>query len=265
MVTVIGVLRHRRNKSLTTLRDFLSSHHREEPEWLRKYPKSELGTLTTQSNGELVKNLLNSNPVFYPGAGYDRGPIAAFNSARASQCFVYVDYGVSREELLANLKEGVGGYTSAARIELSKVDFPEGIWNQLFPKRHDAKPSAVSPYAFIEIFERKLGYSEDHGSIRFAVLFLAADGFVAFDALFCRTKRLAPPLCIVLQDHGFGGNYDKFGRDGLLEKIATESKIKPEFLLVAENTKPWKDYTKIQNIDGENMGMHSMPRHIYRI
>jgi hypothetical protein len=56
-------------------------------------------------------------------------------------------------------------------------------------------------------------------------------------------KRLSPircrtsPYALLLQDHGLGGNYDRFGRGGLLEQFAIEAGVFPEWLVVGEWTK----------------------------
>ena len=49
----------------------------------------------------------------------------------------------------------------------------------------------------------------------------------------------------LLQDHGWGGNYDRFGRGGLLEKIMTRSKVCPHFVLTAHDS-PYDGYAKVE-------------------
>jgi hypothetical protein len=83
--------------------------------------------------------------------------------------------------------------------------------------------------------------------------------------LFCQSRNKSTPFAILLQDHGFGGNYDKFGRGGLMEKIAAHAKIKPTYLLVGENTEPWLEYSKLENIIADHGGMHNSARFLYKI
>ena len=49
----------------------------------------------------------------------------------------------------------------------------------------------------------------------------------------------------LLQDHGFGGNYDRFGRGGLLEKIMNASKVYPHFILTSYDN-PYDGYAKVE-------------------
>ena len=67
-----------------------------------------------------------------------------------------------------------------------------------------------------------------------AILFICADGVAAYDALFCQRKTQAP-FAVVLQDHGFGGNWATFGRGDGLEKDASTAGRSLELLLAAKN------------------------------
>jgi len=87
-------------------------------------------------------------------------------------------------------------------------------------------------YSFLQILERKPEYDEAHGPKRLAILFLFADGIATYDALFCQA---------LLHDQ-----------------------IKPTYLLVDYNTKPWRDYTKLEDVAGDHGGMHDMPRYLHK-
>ncbi len=221
-----------------TLREFFATKRESMPAWLSAYPSDAQEALPPS---EVLRRFLRSRTVYYPGSGSDGGPVAAFNSAHAAHCFVYVDYLVERSELLDELQsDGFRGYRRLARVDLREADFGLGNWRPHVtgPVRYPFKP--VRPYGFIEILERAEEYSEAHGAERFAVLFLAADGHAAFDAIFCQGSGTPVPFCVVLQDHGFGCNYSAFGEGGLLAQIASGCRVLPEFLLVADNTDPWR-------------------------
>ena len=49
----------------------------------------------------------------------------------------------------------------------------------------------------------------------------------------------------LLQDHGWGGNYNRFGRDGFLEKIMVASKAYPHFILTVYDS-PYDGYAKVE-------------------
>lgn len=106
-------------------------------------------------------------------------------------------------------------------------------------------------------------YDEEHGPKRLAILFLFADGISTYDALFCQARNKLEPFAILLHDHGYGFD-EPFGRGGLMEKIAMHAKIKPTYLLVDYNTRPWRDYTKLEAIAGDHGGMHDRPRYLHK-
>jgi hypothetical protein len=83
--------------------------------------------------------------------------------------------------------------------------------------------------------------------------------------LFCQAGNKLEPFAILLHDHGgFGGGYEPFGMGGLMEEIAMHAQIKPTYLLVDYNTKPWRDYTKLEDVACDYGGMHNMPRYLHK-
>lgn len=213
------------------------------------------------------KSFFSSRIVYYPGSGTDGQPIKLFASTHSAHCLIYSDYGLAQGVLDFELYESHPflGYHSLGRIQLSEEDIsPKGWTPQLFTKLRNKGPRDILPYAFLEVFERDSRLDDSHGAIRFAVLFLCADGIAAYDAIFCQYNGVSTPFATVLQDHGFGGNYDKFGGGGLLEKIAYISNCYSKFQLVAENTDPWSNYKRIDYLDGDVGGMHNTFRYLHK-
>ncbi|MEN6528204.1 MAG: hypothetical protein ABFD65_17120, partial [Candidatus Polarisedimenticolia bacterium] len=180
------------------------------------------------------------------------------------------DYGVSQKELEKDLDDAelrFRGYHTLARLQLSEKDLVPDRWTP------HVRPNEVSermrdfvftePFGFLEVLERDPGLDESHGARRLAILFLGADGIAAYDALFCQGLGHAAPFAVVLQDHGFGGNYDRFGGDGLLERIALKCDVVPRYLLVADDTAPWTGFERVPYVDGEPGGMHRSIRYLY--
>lgn len=210
-----------------------------------------------------------SRVAYYPGHGTDGHAIKVFGSAHSAHCFVYVDYYVEKariEEVISNprAKERLRGYHSLARLHLSPADLAPKGW-----RPHVEAPNASSfgrnmkPFAFLDVLERDDGFDEAYGPKRIAVLFLGADGIATYDALFCQQNGVPPPFAVLLHDHGFGGNYDKFGQNGLLERIATECQVLPRFLLVATNTQPWRGYVPVPEVEGDPGGMYMKMRFLH--
>ena len=68
----------------------------------------------------------------------------------------------------------------------------------------------IEPYGFTEVLERNAD-KDEWGAERFAITLLFADGIATYFQLFVKQFVKAPWL-FLLQDHGFGCNYYRFGK-----------------------------------------------------
>jgi hypothetical protein len=157
---------------------------------------------------------------------------------------------LSHSELQKQLEGGFRGYRSVARIELGEQDLVSGNWIR-HAEPGEGRPlfEPAPPFGLVEILEREQPFDDSHGATRLAILFLGSDGFAAYDALFCQDNHVPPPFCIVSQDHGFGGNFDSFGKGGLLERLAQRTNVFPKFLLVGDNATPWEHYNLCKAVE----------------
>jgi len=110
------------------------------------------------------------------------------------------------------------------------------------------------------VLERKAEVGDDHGPDRLAILVVGGDGIATYDALFCQAHSTPPAYAIVLQDHGFGGNWTHFGGDSLLWQLAAARP--PPWLLVADNTQAWPAYERVSSPD--TGGMHGNARALFQ-
>jgi len=246
-----------------TPHQYLQGFREDVPAWLDRF-----------SSGDAFprQDFFDSRIVFYPGSGTDGQPVKLFGATHSAHCFVYADYGVAKKELEATLEHpsyGFRGYHRVARLNLDVVDLTPRGWSplvhlgELQTQVRMSDTVAADPFGFLEVLERNHELDENHGARRLAVLFLGADGIACYDALFCQADRKGSPFAVVLADHGFGGNYDAFGRDSLLERIARRARVFPDWLLVAENTRAWEAFEQVPGVDGEPGGMHATPRFLY--
>ena len=123
----------------------------------------------------------------------------------------------------------------------------------------------VRPFGLYVVLKRDEDHDDSHGPERFAVLFVGGDGHATYDALYCQDDGTPPPFLLVVQDHGFGGNYDRFGADGRLEKIARRCDVYPEWLLVGargDSYEPWAGYWD-SGAGPEPGGMRGIPRRLF--
>jgi hypothetical protein len=245
------------------LKDYL--HHEVEPTpaWLARF----------DSSSPFDRNdFFGSRVVFYPGSGNDGHAVKVFGGAHAAHAFVMADYAVAGRDILRELSPDrsrrFAGYTVAVQQTLREVDVVRGGWrphvDALNGPARNPRQLAITPFALFVVLEREPALGNEHGPERLAVLFLGADGIAAYDALFCQEQgRIPPPYAVLLQDHGFGGNYDRFGAGGLMAEVAARTETWPQWLLVAANTSPWPGYQKVLGIEGSAGGLHGTMRWLY--
>lgn len=246
-----------------TLYEYLQALREDLPAWLDRW-----------TDGDIFprEQFFGSRLVYYPGSGTDGHPVKVFGSTHSAHSFVYADYGVTQaalEEELGHPRHGFRGYHTSARLQLCERDLVPNGWTphvhaaEVPQDRYRFGAVAAAPFGFLEVLERHRELDDNHGPRRLAILFLGADAIAAYDALFCQ-GRSHSPFAVVLQDHGFGGNYDRFGRDSLLERIARDCDVSPRWLLVADNTEPWNGFERVPDVDGDPGGMHAHVRFLHR-
>lgn len=242
---------------------YLSQFEEEIPEWLRYY----------KEGAKVPFSLVMSDRIgYYPGSGYDGTLIKVCNISKSVHSFLYVDYGLSKKDLLNHLSQpnSILGYHSIGRIEWDEKDImPNGQYPLNVNKRplHALDPKWFvdpneKPYCFTVIMERDADKDDDWGAKRFAVTFLFADGIATFYQLFCREYCKAPWI-VLLQDHGFGGNYDRFGKGGILDVLMKNNEVFPEYVLCADGTTIWDGYEKVKGLPPVFGGMHHNSRQLY--
>lgn len=246
-----------------TLYDCLRQQREDPPAWLGRF----------RSGDPFPREqFVASRVVYYPGAGTDGHPVKVFGSTHSAHCFVYADYGVTQtalEEKLGDPRFRFRGYHSLSRVQLRETDLVPWGWTAHVdraevPLDRHGFAVAAAPFGFLEVLERERELGDAHGATRLAILFLGADGVATHDALFCQRDGASAPYALVLQDHGYGGNYDRFGAGGLLERIARRCEVVPQWLFVAENTRPWDGFERVPNVDGDHGGMHNNLRFLYQ-
>ena len=234
-----------------TTKEYLEQYREDIPEWLKAYQRGKSRPLA---------DFLKSRIVYYPGSGIDGDPVEVFGASHSTHCFVYADYWLSKDELTKELHtHGFRGYNILDEVSFSEREAMDAIpWRRHFLSEEEMRAAAngtaemrqvnhPSPYALLAILERKPNFGDDHGPERLAILFLGADGIATYEAIFANGN--APQFFgFLLQDHGWGGNYDRFGRGGLLEKIMTCSKVFPHFVLTVHD-RLYDGYARVEWAD----------------
>lgn len=245
-----------------SIRTFLRRVAEAMPAWLASFgPRSRFS----------AERFFQSRVVYYPGSGTDGHPVKMFGSSHSAHGFIYVDYGIEPRTIEQRLNDpdaGFAGYRSGPRVAVRGRDLFTGWYEP------HAFPGEIPPATrleadddecgFLQILDRRDDVTDDHGPRRLAVLFLFTDGIAAYDALFCQVADRPGPFAALLHDHGFGGNYDRFGDGGLLHRIAARARVFPDYLLVAHNTTPWQGYTACEGVDGDVGGSAAAVRRLWQ-
>lgn len=241
---------------MTTIIEHLSRNREPYPDWLRAGPRT-FGR----------SDFFGSRTIYYPGSGDDGQPVKLCARVHAAHAFVYVDTAYDRDWVFKRLygsETGFRGYAPEHEEPVRKADLRPGGWTPVCPSvARNKRYRFADPFAHFAVFRRLdgEGYDDAHGPERLAGLFIGADGFAAYDALYCQGDGTPAPFLVTVQDGGFDGNWSKFGSKGALEKIARKSGILPEYLLVADNSEPWEGYPDT-GAPAEPGGCHGHPRRL---
>lgn len=153
--------------------------------------------------------------------------------------FVYVDYGVTSEELDEQLlNNGFAGYKIAHQRNVEEHEITPNGWNpKISPEEQNdyrrKNPIPPKPFCKWIIFERADNVNSGHGPKRFSVLYLCADGVAAFQALYTAGEVAPDALGIIQPGTGFGGNWTDFTDEkGPLARSVSENPAgRPRILL----------------------------------
>lgn len=207
-----------------------------------------------------------SRTVFYPGSGDDGHPVKICARSHVAHAFVYVDYSMARQAISDRLRNieghGVRGYSVEHEEDVEESALSLGGWHKHAGYPDKPRFPRVRPFVLFVVLVRDGKYDDSHGPERLSMLFVGGDGHAMYDVLYCQGDGTPPPYLMLIQDHEFGGNYDRFGRGGLLERIACCCGAHPKWLLVADNTNPWAGYRNI-GAESEAGGMHGHPRRLF--
>lgn len=244
--------------------DVLRDHPEPLPEWLEAFNPGDPFPL---------RAFLASRMVYYPGSGTDGHPLWLFGISRAAHCFVYADYMMPKSEILEQLLDEHNHEHPTGFRVIHVASLGLKLWPSCRERYPDLLPDAIchfydneptgGPFVLGIILERLDTFGENHGPKRIAMLHAGWDAYATFEFLFCELgSRL--PYAILLQDHGYGCNWnrDGYGDGSLLWRLARKSgRRMPAWLLAASNTRPWTGYSKVSS--GSEGGINCNKRSLF--
>ena len=246
---------------MPTIVETLQPYSKPLPDWLRQ-PKSRFDR----------ESFFRSRTVYYPGYGTDAHPVKVCAEAHAAHAFVYVDYGVSKETVRDCVYRRRGPGFQGYEVEHDE-EVVEAVLHPVGWRAYDqeafaraAEWSRVEPFRLYAVLKRDKDHDDAHGPERLAMLFVGGDGFAMYDALYCQGDGTPPPFLVLVHDYSWGENHDQFRARGLLEQIAIDRGVYPEWLMVGEYNgqfEPWEGYLDT-GAEPEPGGIHGKPRRLFR-
>ena len=198
----------------------------------------------------IESELKRSKILYYPGAGFDFETMILLIHNAPIETVYYVDYNsyekYSHEKLKKNLTSNwdITNYFQIQPDYFGKSSW-EDFWYNNINSNMFSKP--INGYAF-KIFLKNVFGRE------VVFYYLGTEATKTYEILL---QSGIKSDIIVLQDHGFGGNWDKncFGYnnedDSRLYKISKENYSLPRLLFVAYNTIHWPEFERISRFEGK--------------
>jgi hypothetical protein len=198
-----------------------------------------------KGNYKFNLNEVLKDSLFYPACKFDGSPIKHAADFGKLNSFVYVDYGVTEENLQQEIMNGFKGYKLSNNQRISQECLvPNGVSYVVSPDNNEYRsisdeynPDNNPPFCRWYIFEREEGYSDDHGPKIFSLLYLCSDGAAAFQNLYISNKIKPKVIAIIQPGHGCGGNWTNyFDRKSILARsVFYNEQLVPDFLLTLED------------------------------
>jgi len=185
-----------------------------------------------------LKQIL-ANSLFYPASSFDGGVIKDCNKNSTSlhiYSFIYCDYAPGKEAFL-NEQNSLKGYhvLGGRNVKLSEL-IPNG-WEQKLPpdfnyNTYQKYKNNWKPFAYWTIYERDETKNEEHGPMRFSLLYIGGEAVATYQALYVSNKTKAKGLAIIQPGTGFGGNWTNFAQqDKALAWVIQDNPVgKPDII-----------------------------------
>ncbi len=116
------------------------------------------------------------------------------------------------------------------------------------------------PFAIWAVFERLAGLDEDHGPIRFSLLYICGEGAATFQALYYGSQCAPAVVAIIQPGMGFGSNWTDFThpKEVLARSVLENPCGSPGYLLYGGwgndyRTPCWPKYSKLVHYWGLNV------------
>lgn len=206
---------------------------------------------------ELNKNM--GSVLYYPGAGNDFETMKLFIDSTTINTVYYADY-LEKFKIDILIQKLGDNWSLINQEEIYPQDFNQtkwsDFWYNLDTAVHFGKPEAAYGIKLI------LKNTQEKECTLF---YLGTEAIMTYHILLQNNIK---PDVIILQDHGFGGNWENqvFGfSENKTSKFYGISKVSaslPQYIFVGENTTPWSEYKQLTSFEGQ-YGSAGHPRALF--
>jgi hypothetical protein len=207
-------------------------------------------TVTYLKDNELEE--LGGSVLYYPGAGTDWEPILTFAPNSHIDTFVFVDYMKTKDSVMKSLKDH-SAWEILEVEDLSPQDFGKKDWKEFWASNQRLGniervagyylESKESNNLFACKFRLRLKSNKEVD-----LYYIHADGIETFKVLYEHGWKIR---VLLVQEHGWGGNWDRFGEGGALEYYNFRLKPVP-YIYFSFNSRAYEGYEQITAFDGMN-------------
>lgn len=229
-------------------------------------------TLLTLSKDDILNHGLPLddilvNSAYYPSSGFDGGVIKHCNTNLQDEgivSFIYCDYASAEDDVVRKATTEFKGYHLFAHRTVQKEEVrankPISLDFKMTPseERKYMRLLADKPcdlYCHWIVMERDEGYGEEHGPLRFSLLYVRGEGVATYAGLYAANNISPKVLAIIQPGHGFGGNWTDFTcTEACLYKFLTSnSDGMPLYVFnggIGSNYDDlnWPDYTIVERV-----------------
>jgi hypothetical protein len=198
----------------------------------------------------------NQNPngiLYYPGSGSDFGPFKLFTEAGQYSTVIYADYLTKHDDALSLLNSIPGWQLAGPVKDIQPSDLNITSWDECWPRSPRARNFANPETAYgIE------AQMQSETGLKARFIFLATEAIQTYSVL---VNAGFTPTALVLQDHGFGGNWTRFcGEGSPLYRNVQKSHTNP---LLLSRDPPYPGYEKITDHIAYEGSMHGHSRALF--
>jgi hypothetical protein len=191
--------------------------------------------------------------LFYPGGRVDTDPFTLFCRHGGVEVFLYCDYLLPVSDARSFVRE-LPGFSVEDMGALAPEDLGVDDWAQLWPT-DEASMRMANPATAYALWARLVSRTGRQ-------IFFAYFGTEAVQTYHQLTTCGITPAAVVLQDHGFGGNWTTFG--GPESPLWHHAQLAaPAMLYVGEQTKPWPGYRQETDFCVRPGAEHQIPRALF--